>query len=515
MRGRAGTSILCPGRRGHAVENPSSVSIADTFPRKWRRLAPVLVYALVLTACVDLAPAYHRPLPPTPAVVPADAPQPPDQALAGWRAFFADPRLRSVIEQALNSNRDLRIAVANVAAARAQYHVQRAAELPTVTANVGATYGQTPSTVAAGGSVAGNSGPYNERLYNVTAGVSAWQLDLFGKVRNLTQAAQQQYFASREARDAAQITLVSEVAADWLTLGADRGLLAIANDTLKSGQDSLDLIQRRFAAGVDSQLEVSQAETVVQQARFDVAHLTTQVAQDRDALDLVVGAPVAEDQLPSGVVERSALLDNLPDAVGSAVLLRRPDVQQAEDQLRVANANIGVARAAFFPNIALTGSGGLTSLALSTLFTGAAGTWTFAPAVSQTLFDNGANQGNLAYAKAQRDIGLASYEKAIQTAFREVADALAQRRTVDEQLSAQQALVDAASRSLDLATARFERGSDTYLNVLIARRTLYAAKQTLVAVRLARTANLVTLYASLGGGLDTEGAPAALPGSHG
>ena len=504
MRGRAGTSTPCRGRRGHAVENASSVSFADTFSRKGRRLAPILSFAFVLSACVDLAPAYHRPPTPTPAIVPADATRTSDQFLVGWRAFFADPKLRSVIAKALTNNRNLRIAVANVAAARAQYHVQRAAELPTVTANIGATYGQTPSTVAAGGSVAGNSGPYNEHLYNVTAGVSAWQVDLFGKVRNLTQAAQQQNFASREARDAAQITLVSEVAADWLTLGADRGLLAIAEDTLKSGKDSLDLIQRRFAVGVDSQLEVSQAETIVQQARYDVAHLTTQVAEDRDALDLVVGAPVAEDLLPAGVVERTAVLESLPEAVGSGVLLARPDVLQAEDQLRAANANIGAARAAFFPNIALTGSGGLTSLALSTLFTGAAGTWTFAPAVSQTLFDNGASRGNLAYAKAQRDIDLAGYEKAIQTAFREVADALAQRRTIDEQLAAQQALVDAASRSLDLSTARFDRGSDTYLNVLIARRTLYAAQQTLVAARLARTANLVTLYASLGGGLDTN-----------
>jgi multidrug efflux system outer membrane protein len=345
------------------------------------------------------------------------------------------------------------------------------------------------------------SGAVDTRLYSLTAGVSAYQLDLFGKLRDQSRAAQDQYFATQAARDAAQITLVSEVAGDYLTLGSDRALLKIAQNTLASSSESLNVIRRRFEAGIDNQLDIAQADTTVQQARFDVARLTTQVAQDRNALELVVGAPVSDDLLPAGVGEPVAVLDQLPEAVSSSVLLQRPDVAQAEDQLKAANANIGAARAAFFPNISLTGSGGLTSLALSTLFKGASSTWSFAPSVSQTLFDASANRGNLDYAKAQRDIRLASYEKAIQTAFREVADALAQRGTIDEQIAAQRALTAAAADSLRLATARYERGSDTYLNVLVAQRTLYAAQQTLVAAELAKSANLVTLYTSLGGGL--------------
>ena len=459
----------------------------------------LLVAAALLGGCIDLAPAYQRAPAPTPGgfpTGPAYAPVAQPQPVVGWRDFFADPKLKTVIQQALANNRDLRIAIANIAAARAQYHVQRAALLPTASAQASATYARTPADVA------GASSAVNERLYSLTAGASAYQLDLFGKVRNLTRAAQEQYFATREARDAAQITLVSEVAADYLTFGADRALLKIAQDTLASSSESLGVIQRRFADGIGSQLDVSQAETIVQQARFDVARLTTQAAQDRNALELVVGAPVAEDLLPAGVGEPVVVLDRLPEAVSSGVLLQRPDVLQAEDQLRAANADIGAARAAFFPSIALTGSGGVTSLALSTLFKGAAGSWTFVPTVSQTLFDAGANRGNLAYARAQRDVSLATYEKAIQTAFREVADALAERGTIDEQLAAQQGLTAAAADSLRLSSARYERGSDTYLNVLVAQRTLYAAQQSLVATQLAKQSNLVTLYAVLGGGLD-------------
>jgi multidrug efflux system outer membrane protein len=470
------------------------------------------VAALALGGCVDLAPKYQRPAQPTPAAFPAGGAYPPAPAqsrpLVGWRDFFADPKLKAVIDEALANNRDLRVAIANIEAARAQYHVQRAALLPTVNAQFAATYAQEPASVVNGGAVApGSSATYNERLYSLTAGVSAYQLDLFGKVRNLTRAAQDQYFATRQARDAAQITLISEVAADYLAVGSDRALLKIAQNTLTSGTESLKVTQLRFAAGTDSQLDIDQAQTVVQQARFDVNRLTTQVAQDRNALDLVVGAPVADDLLPAGLGAPVVVLDKLPEAVSSQVLLARPDVLEAEDQLRAANANIGAARAAFFPSIQLTGSGGLVSLALSHLFEGSAGAWSFAPTISQTIFDNGANKGNLAYARAQRDLGVANYEKAIQTAFREVADALALRGTIDGQLAAQQALTAADADSLRLATLRYQQGSDTYLNVLIAQRAYYAAQQTLVASELAKADNLVTLYAVLGGGLDAPAAP--------
>ena len=479
-----------------------------------RWLAPLAMLAAAwLAGCIDLAPHYRRPSQPTPATFPTGPAYPPAptwaQPIVGWREFFSDPKLKTVIERALAENRDLRAAVANIAAARAQYHVQRAALFPTINADAGATLGQEPASVALGGLAPAGSGAVDEHIYSLTAGTSAYELDLFGKVRDLTRAQQQRYFATQRARDAAQIALVSEVAADYLALGADRALLGVAEDTLKSATDSLAVTQQRFNTGVDSGLDVSQAQTLVQQARLDVARQTTQVAQDRNALELVVGAPVDDQLLPAGVDAPIVVLDRLPAAVSSNVLLDRPDVLEAEDQLRAANANIGAARAAFFPNLELPGSGGLTRVALSALFEGASGTWAFAPQISQTLFDAGANRGNLELAKAQRDASVATYEKTVQTAFREVADALAQRGTIDEQLAAQRALVAAADDALRLSNARYERGSDTYLNVLIAQRTYYAARQTLVGGQQAKSANLVALYTALGGGLT---APEKWPG---
>jgi multidrug efflux system outer membrane protein len=470
-----------------------------------RRLVPVVAAALALAGCVDLAPRYHRPASPAPASFPtgpAYAPQS-DRAAVAWRDFFSDPRLVQLIDLALKQNRDLRIAMANIAVARAQYHVQRSALFPTVNAQIGAVYGQEPSSAVAAGAVTpGTSSTFNERLYNAGVGVSAWQVDLFGKVRNLTRAAQDQYFSQVAARDAAQITLVEEVAVDYVTLASDQSLLAIARETLASGQASLDLTRKRLDAGVASGLDVASAQTTVQQAAADEARLISQVAEDRNALDLVVGAAAPDDLLPNGLGADVVVLDRLPGAVSSHVLLARPDVIQAEDVLRAANANIGAARAAFFPNLSLTGSGGFTSLALSTLFKASSATWSFAPTLSQTLFDGGANAGNLALAKAQRDLEIAQYEKSIETAFREVADALAVRGQIDRQVTAQEGLVAANAQALALAQARYEQGADTYLNVLIAQRSLYAARQSLVAAQLARKTNLVTLYAVLGGGLD-------------
>jgi len=477
-------------------------------------VALALLTPAALAACIDLAPTYHRPAPPVPAAFPS-GPAYPAAAMSGapavgWRDFFSDPKLQTVIERALDNNRDLRVAVANVAVARAQYDVQRAYLLPTITADFSATYAQEPSSVLGGGAfaAAGGSGPFHEKLFSLTAGTSAYELDLFGKVRDLSRAAQARFFASRHARDAAQITIVSEVAADYLAIGADRAQLALAEDNQRSSAATLGEIRLRFGAGVVSQLDVSQAETLFQQARFDVARLTTQIAQDRNALDVVVGAPVPDDLLPGGLDKQVVVLERLPSALSSNVLLVRPDVLEAEDLLRADNLNIGAARAAFFPSIELTGSGGLTSTALSALFQGASATWAFAPTVSQTLFDAGVNRGNLNVAKAQRQIGIATYEKAIQTAFREVADALAERGTIDEQLAAQQSLTNAAAVSLRIYSARYERGSDTYLNVLIAQRTYDAARETLVATEFARQTNLVTVYAALGGGLN---GPAAQP----
>ena len=470
--------------------------------RPLTRLAALAVASLTLAGCIDLAPSDRRPPPPVPSTLPTGGAYPlaAEGPISGWHEFFADPRLAKVIDQALANNRDLRIAVANVVSARGSYAVQRSNLFPKLSATASAVYGQTPASVANPGA-SGGAAVYNERLYDLNAGVSAWQLDLFGKVRDSTRAALDSYFASRAARDAAQVTLVGEVATDWLTLGADRSLLAVARDTLVSADATVALIQSRFDAGVASGLDIAQAQTAAQQARYDVARLTTQIAQDRNALELVVGAPVADALLPADIDASGAILNDLPSGMPASVLLTRPDVLQAEDQLKAANANVGAARAAFLPNIALTGSGGVTSLALSGLLRAASETWTFAPTVTQSIFDFGANRGNLAYAKGQREAAIATYEKAIQTAFREVSDALAVRGTIDEQLAAQSALATAADQAYRLSNARYQRGADTYLNALVAQRTLYAARQTVVTTRLARATNLVTLYTALGGGL--------------
>jgi outer membrane protein, multidrug efflux system len=470
-----------------------------------RALEPLALAGLLLAGCIDMAPRYHRPPEPTPATFPTGpaypAPSAAVQGVVGWRDFFSDPKLVSVIEAALANNRDLRAAVENIAIARAQYQVQRAGQFPQIAATAGATIGQEPASVATGVSTPGQ-GEINIRQYNVGVGVAAYQLDLFGKLRNLTRAAQEQYFATRQARDAAQITLVGQVAVDYLALASDRSLLKIAQDTVVSGGETVDLTRARFTGGIASQLDVAQAQTILEAARFDVARLTTQVAQDRNALDLVVGAPVGDDLLPAAIGAPVVVLSRLPEGLTSAVLLRRPDVLAAEDQLEGTNANIGAARAAFFPSITLTGSGGLISTSLSTLFQGAAATWTFAPALTQPIFDAGLNRANLALAKAQRDLAIDTYEKAVQTAFREVADALAQRGTIDAELAAQRALVAAADTSLRLANARYEKGADTFLNVLIAQRAYFVGQETLVTTQQTEAANLVTLYTALGGGLD-------------
>ena len=458
-------------------------------------------FALVLAGCT-LEPAYHRPAAPVPETSPSGPAYPPVAAaepapLPGWRDLITDPKLKAVIDQALANNRDLRVAIANIQEARAQYQVQRSALLPQVNAQFAESYTHTPAAVEG---IPGETGAIDSHVYTAQVGFSAFELDLFGRIRSLTRAQQEQYFASEAARRTAQISLIAEVAGDYLAYGSDSAQLKIARDTEASGQASLDLTQKRLDGGIGTGLDVAQARTVVEQARVDMARLTTQVAQDKNALDLVVGAPVDQAALPNDVGAVVLRADALPAAIRSEVLLTRPDVVQAEDQLKAANANIGAARAAFFPSLTLTAQGGVASTALETLFRAGTGAWTFAPALTQPIFDFGKNRANLHLAKAQRDAAVATYEKSIQTAFREVADALAQRGTIDQQLAGEQALVDASADAFNLAKARYERGADTYLNELIAQRSLYAAQQALVATRLAAQTNLVTLYKALGGG---------------
>jgi len=462
------------------------------------RIAP-LVGALFLSGCVSLAPTYVRPPSPAPEAWPKGEAYAPTEAGRAedlpWRAFFTDPKLKSVIELALNNNRDLRVAILNIEAARAQFREQRSALLPTVSAGASATSEEFPVGLSEFGE------KRDVRLYSADIGVSAFELDLWGRVRSLTRQAQEQVLATQEARRASQISLISEVAADYLTLAADRQRLATAEETLKADQETLRITEARFNRGVASELDVRQAETVVDQARSDVLTYTTQAAQDLNLLNLVIGASMPDTLSPPGLGAALPTLQDVPAGLSSDILLRRPDVLEAEHQLRGYNANIGAARAAFFPTITLTGSSGSESLYLGQLFAPGSGTWVFNPAISLPIFAGGKNVAALKLSKTQRDVALAQYELAIQTAFREAADALAERGTTERQIQAQEQLVQSASQALRLSQARYQKGVDTYLTLLDAQRTLYAAQQTLITARANRATNLVTLYRVLGGGV--------------
>lgn len=457
------------------------------------RVLAATTAALALAAC-NLDPAYVRPAPPVPASFPqgpAYAPNQPGPAASEvrWREFFTDPNLRSVIELALDNNRDLRVAAANIEAARAQYRIERSNLFPSVGANGSAT-------VARPG-----GGAPTEHLYSVSLGFSAWELDLFGRIRSLSRAALEQFLATEEARRATQTSLIAEVASDYEQLAADRQLLTVAQQTLAAQQASLDLTRARFAAGVASALDVDQAQTTVETARADVAQFTTQAAQDQNALNLVAGTTAPDALLPAGLAATPGMMVDLPAGVSSTVLLMRPDILQAEHQLRANNADIGAARAAFFPTITLTAGAGAASTALSGLFDTAARTWSFVPTISLPIFNAGRTRANLHLAQAQRDAAVAQYERAIQAAFQEVADALARRGTIADQIGADQRLVAAATEAVQLTNARYQRGTDPYLNVLVAQRTLYSAQQALVSIRLVQLTNAVSLYRALGGGV--------------
>ncbi|WP_422921979.1 efflux transporter outer membrane subunit [Sphingomonas liriopis] len=494
-----------------------------------------LLGASALAGC-NLAPKYVRPVGAVPAalpqggVYPAAATDAPDVSKIGWRTFFTDERLRSTITRGLENNRDLRVAAANVLQARAQYRVQRADLVPSTTLSGSATYTNNiqGATGALGGAAGGGTGTgtgtgagtgtggsagagtgagigsssSNLGFYSVNAGFSAFELDLFGRVRNLNRAALEQYFASEEAQRATRISLIAEIATAWLTLASDQDQMRISQESLKSFEQSLELTRAQFRIGVISELEARQAETSYQTARNDIAVLKTRVAQDKNALDLLVGAPVAAELLPQGLGNGDAALQVLPAGIASDVLLRRPDVLQAEHQLIAQNANIGAARAAMFPSISLTATLGTISTALSGLFGGGSFTYTGAPAVSLPLFDGGRLRGNLDYARASQQAAVSTYEKAVQTAFREVADALATRGTIDEQIAAQTARVEAANVALRISDARYRAGVESFLNTLDSQRSAYSAQQQLVTTRLTRSSNLVELYRSLGGGLD-------------
>ena len=465
--------------------------------------------ALLLAGC-DLAPTYHRPGLPAPAALPTGGIYPAANAATpasdiAWQDFFVDPALRQVIGEGLANNRDLRVALANVEQARALYRVQRADQLPTIGANAGATYARASSTETFPGV------DRTSHAYSINAGFSAFEIDLFGRVRNLTRAALEQYLATEQGARATRITLIAEIASAYLTMAADQDQLRISQGTLESFKQSLDLTTAQFQHGVISELEVKQAQTNYEQARYDIAALQTQIARDQNALNLLVGTTVSQDLLPTGLTDHVFTLDQLPAGISSDVLLQRPDVLQAEDQLKAQYANIGAARAAFFPQISLTALAGTLSSGLSGLFDHGSYTYQVAPTASQTIFDFGRNAANLRYAKASRDAALASYERAIQTAFREVADALARRGTINDEIGARQRQKAAAADTYLLTEARYRAGIENFLSTLDSQRSFYAAQRTLVQTQLNAAQNLVDLYQAIGGDTFLQTLPVCQP----
>jgi multidrug efflux system outer membrane protein len=443
----------------------------------------------VLAGC-SLQPVYERPSAPVAAEFPAGAaykasPQGSPAADIGWRDFLTDPRLQRLVEIALQNNRDLRVAALNVAQVQAQYRIQRAALLPSIS---GFADG---SRTRAGGVTASG--------YSVGA-AAAWELDFFGRLQSLKESALQQYFATSQARQAAEILLVSQVADQYLTMLALDEQLAVTRQTLEAAQASYKIVKLQFDTGVGTELSLRQAETVVEQANANYAAQVRARAQAENGLVLLVGEPLPADLPPGSPMGAQKILADIPAGLPSDLLERRPDILQAEALLRSENADIGAARAAFFPRVSLTGSLGTTSATLGGLFSGGSLAWTFVPSITLPIFDAGALRANLDVATIRKDIGIAQYEKSVQSAFREVADGLAARGTYDEQLASLERYTAAQRRRLELADFRYRNGADTYLNVLTAQTDLYNAQLALVSTRLQRLTNLVDLYRSLGGG---------------
>ena len=479
-----------PGGAGSAVFAWLESVTSDT-PRHLGRLMPQralapMAVAVLLAGC-SFIPTYEPPPLPVAASFPDQAAVQPAVDIR-WQDFVADARLRELIALALANNRDLRVATLNIEQVRAQYDIRRADQLPTL--NLTASGSRQPS--ASGGS---------SQSYSVGLGFSSWELDFFGRVASLKEAALAQYLASEEARRAVQTSLVAAVASTWLSLQANDDLLALTQRTLATRQDSLRLTRLRFDNAASSALDLRQAESLTAAAEAALAQQQRLRALDRNALTLLVGQPLPDALLPANAeAPASPLRAEVPAGLPSDLLTRRADIRQAEQQLLAANASIGAARAAFFPRISLTAAFGSVSNELSGLFRDGSWGLSVAPQAVFPLFDAGRNQASLAAARAARDIAVAQYEKAIQTAFREVADALAGRATLGEQVRAQQAQATAEADRFRLAELRYRNGVASFLDVLDAQRSLFATQQSLALSQLALQQNQVALYKALGGG---------------
>lgn len=490
----------------------------------------VAAAALLATSCTTMEPKYVRPDPAVPASWPvgdayltaAEAGLP---ALT-YKQVFTDPRLQTLIAQALENNRNLMTAAANVAAAREQYRVQRAQQFPTVDANAGATLSGNRGGGASGsggngsgGSTGSGRGSGSGVAAQFQAGVSvpSYEIDLFGRLRSLTDVQLNRYFATEAGARSTRLALVANIASEWLNYAADSSLLLIDEQTAASAQKTVRLTRLRLEGGVAPRTDLDQAEQILDTAQADLARQRTAVAQDVNALTLLVGGPVAPTLLAHSIDEAFGTVAPMPTGLDSYVLLRRPDVVQAEYDLRAANANIGAARAALFPRISLTGLLGFASSALLKLFTGGAFGWSAGANASYTIFQAGAGHANVRLTEAQKRAAIATYQGTVQTAFREVSDALARRGTMNDEIAARQRQQAETADTYLLTEARYNAGIDPFLNVLDAQRSYYAAQQTLVNTKLTAAQNIVDTYQAIGGDTLLEGTPICqrLPGDTG
>jgi outer membrane protein, multidrug efflux system len=469
---------------------------------KLAKCAVGAAFAALAAGC-SLQPLYHRPAAPVSATFPTgDAYKALPQGAGattlpatdiGWRNFLTDPRLQQLVQLGLQNNRDLRVAMLNVEKVQAQYRIQRAALFPQVAAGASVVDSRTPASVTSSHSVL--------MAHDYSTGLSAaWEIDFFGRLRSLSDAALDQYLASAYARQAAEILLVSQIADQYLTTIAYDEQLLVTQNTLTAAQESYKIMKLQFDTGTASELDLRLSQTIVDQSQANYAAQVRMRAQAENALVLLIGEPLPQDLPPAVRLGDQPILTDIPAGLPSDLLTRRPDILQAEALLQSENANIGAARAAFFPSISLTGALGSESASLGTLFGAGSAAWSFIPSISLPIFTAGALKANLDVAKISKDIGIAQYEKAIQTAFREVADGLAARGTYDDQVAAQQRDTDAQQRRLDLENMLYKNGIDSYVNVLIAQTDLYTSQQALVTARLNRLTSLVDLYRALGGG---------------
>ena len=444
--------------------------------------------SLLLTGC-SLAPDYQRPESPVPASYTATVTNNAVKATE-WQQVFTDPALQKLIDTALKNNRDLRVAVLNVEAYQAKYRIQRAAQLPTLTASGSQTRQLAYDAIS--------------NTDTATVGISAYELDLFGRVQSLKDQALETYLAQEATQRSTQLSLIANVASAYMTLLADQDLLRLAEQTAKSYEQSYQLIDQRYQAGISSSLDLSQSRSNLESVKSSLAQYRRQVMLDKNALQLLLGTSIP-DGLSTGLPDQDlTLLTPLAADMPSSLLTRRPDIQAAEHTLKAANANIGAARAAFFPTVSLTANAGSMSTSLSKLFDGGSGTWLFQPNISLPIFDWGSREAELDVTKIQKKIEIANYESAIQTAFKEVSDGLVSQDGYRQQLEAQQALVNANKTYYQLAQDRYEKGVDSYLTLLDAQRSLFSAEQTLVNTRLALLNNRVTLFKALGGGWEPK-----------